>query len=1195
VNSSSSSVEKRKLLWETAHAQQEEKRQRREQLTSSQLLTYPSQLAGRTWSSGALTEGDELPVWRPMVALSEEEMPLDTAAALLYRTELMAEEELPPVHVKKERKGGRELSNAAAMASSSPPPMLTAAAAALAGSGFHPLSPAAAAEAGKPKIRRVEDGGVGTGGGGLLAPKSLFDRPRPLKALVRPRGAMGALGSVTAATATALGVSTSGGAAGVLPSGVTVVSGQHTAPGALFPGSGGGLKVGVTGVPGVAAAAVADTAGPDWLIQEDWALHQAVLVLQELPLSLAAASPAQIANWDLVADMVNAVSKCFRSPRQCRNRYEATILPREEGRLVYSDMVTAAPAAAAAAAPPLAKGLKKQKQLQQQLKQLGSHSKAAEKTLARPVKTSVLFRQDNNNAWSAQFGSRFETIKAIANKRTPTTKPLVVNNATLRNAKHAAVLLESGVSYDSPLSPVQVATNRAERIQREKQRSAAAAAAAANALAATQHQQAAQPQQQAQQQQVIQVQQQQPQILQQQQSVVGQATRVTVASINATPLPLASGSNTINQATPAQAVVVGISQPVVQQQQQQQQLAQVVAASVGQQQARSTVVTQAMVTVSGVLSGLTAGTTATVTRLAGGQIVVSQAGKPGVVTLATTGQATTTTTTLQVASRQLTQAQLQALKQQALLKRSQQEQQQLRQKLTLQQQQQLSQQQQQKQSGQQQQQIVGSVVSAGPVMAGGGVARALVGSTGGVATLGVGRGGGTAAGGTLVAVTAAGHQIVRPNFRSMTEPEIKAMLAKQQLKVTGPGLVQVQPGTQLSTAQLQHLGLQVAAASGHQPVSSGAAFLKTVTSVVATAGGGGGKQQQLTFPLAGLTGVNLQGGQLKAVAAVGRGAAGGQQHQQQQQASPQQQQLQQLRQLQLLRKPGNAGVAGLPQKVLHQVGAGKLPAQLIVQGQQGKGLPATVTVQQLQQIVKSVAAGGGQGQVQIGTVSGTGQQIISHHAVIKPGGVVTATGAGGQTVQARVIPVSGVGRGGGQQHTIQVVAAPAGSCGRPTGQSMTLDALSRTPGGAASALVSALAAGNHVKIAAPGGAATQQILNHVTAALAGHHTGQSINVAVRTPASVANSLQQQQQQQQMNSQHQQQQLQQLHPTNTARLVAASAVQQQQQQHQQQQPQQQQQQQVVNLQLSVTPSNMATSSTLPNVTGGANNSQAPPPE
>ena len=111
---------------------------------------------------------------------------------------------------------------------------------------------------------------------------------------------------------------------------------------------------------------------------------------------------------------------------------------------------------------------------------------------------------------------------------------------------------------------------------------------------------------------------------------------------------------------------------------------------------------------------------------------------------------------------------------------------------------------------------------------------------------------------------------------------------------------------------------------------------------------------------------------------------------------------------------------GLQQKVaLQQVGGGKLPAQLIVQGQQGKtGLPATVTVQQLQQIVKSVAGGGGGGQVQLGSVGG--QQIISHAVLAKPGTV------GGQTVQARVIPVSGTGRAG--QQTIQVVAAaPTGA------------------------------------------------------------------------------------------------------------------------------------------------------------------------
>ncbi len=150
------------------------------------------------------------------------------------------------------------------------------------------------------------------------------------------------------------------------------------------------------------------------------------------------------------------------------------------------------------------------------------------------------------------------------------------------------------------------------------------------------------------------------------------------------------------------------------------------------------------------------------------------------------------------------------------------------------------------------------------------------------------------------------------------------------------------------------------------------------------------------------------------------------------------------------------------------------------------------------------------------------------------------------------------------------MAAPAGSCGRATATvpSMTLDALSRTPGGAASALVNALAMGNHVKIAAPGGAATQQILNQVTAALAGH-TGQPISVAVRTPVSVATGIQQQ-----MNSQ-QQQQLQQLQPT--ARLVAGG-----------------QQQQVVNLQLSVTPNNVAAAAN-PNLTAGNTSSNSQPPE
>merc|ERR1719348_2500100 len=92
-------------------------------------------------------------------------------------------------------------------------------------------------------------------------------------------------------------------------------------------------------------------------------------------------------------------------------------------------------------------------------------------TSGQSMKTGALYRTDNNNAISSTFSSRFETIKSIANKRTPTTTPLLVN-PTLRNPKHAAVLAESGIDYDSPVSPVQVAANRADRIQASKARTA---------------------------------------------------------------------------------------------------------------------------------------------------------------------------------------------------------------------------------------------------------------------------------------------------------------------------------------------------------------------------------------------------------------------------------------------------------------------------------------------------------------------------------------------------------------------------------------------------------------------------------------------------------------------------------------------------------------------------------------------------
>jgi len=46
-------------------------------------------------------------------------------------------------------------------------------------------------------------------------------------------------------------------------------------------------------------------------------------------------NPAHTPNWDMVADVVNSCSRVYRSPKQCRLRYETVIIPREEGRIMY--------------------------------------------------------------------------------------------------------------------------------------------------------------------------------------------------------------------------------------------------------------------------------------------------------------------------------------------------------------------------------------------------------------------------------------------------------------------------------------------------------------------------------------------------------------------------------------------------------------------------------------------------------------------------------------------------------------------------------------------------------------------------------------------------------------------------------------------------------------------------------------------
>lgn len=135
---------------------------------------------------------------------------------------------------------------------------------------------------------------------------------------------------------------------------------------------------------------------PDWLIGEDWALLQAVKQLLELPLNLTIVSPAHTPNWDLVSDVVNSCSRIYRSSKQCRNRYENVIIPREEGKSKNN----------------------------------------------RPLRTSQIYAQDENATHTQLYTSHFDLMKMTAGKRSPPIKPLLGMNPFQKNPKHASVLAE---------------------------------------------------------------------------------------------------------------------------------------------------------------------------------------------------------------------------------------------------------------------------------------------------------------------------------------------------------------------------------------------------------------------------------------------------------------------------------------------------------------------------------------------------------------------------------------------------------------------------------------------------------------------------------------------------------------------------------------------------------------------------------
>ncbi|XP_054722596.1 helicase domino-like [Uloborus diversus] len=178
----------------------------------------------------------------------------------------------------------------------------------------------------------------------------------------------------------------------------------------------------------------------EWLVREDMMILQVLQDIQCIPLNLTILMPGQIPNWDLVSDAVSSIW-AYRSPKACKSRFENVILPREEGKILY-DM-----------------NPKKQKKTKGIYKSKNN----------RPMKTNQLFVQDNNVSYTNIFNAKFKMVMEQAAKRKSFERPTFLQTAK-NPQKLATVLAENGIDYEHPLTAMQIASNRAERIAREKQK-----------------------------------------------------------------------------------------------------------------------------------------------------------------------------------------------------------------------------------------------------------------------------------------------------------------------------------------------------------------------------------------------------------------------------------------------------------------------------------------------------------------------------------------------------------------------------------------------------------------------------------------------------------------------------------------------------------------------------------------------------
>lgn len=201
----------------------------------------------------------------------------------------------------------------------------------------------------------------------------------------------------------------------------------------------------IAGKPSIQKPPVEQPVFHDWTIHEDMAILKVIQNFQGLPLNLIVMNPGHTPNWDFVADYVNTVSITYRSPKQCRQRYESHLMQREEGKQLGLDNY-----------------IKKKKNKAGALQKYPLLTKTS-----RSMRTSQLYTADNNSAFSQTMANRFEALRSIANKKAPATRT-VITNPLLNKSKHIPVLNDCGIDIEHPVLPVEVAARRAERIAKEK-------------------------------------------------------------------------------------------------------------------------------------------------------------------------------------------------------------------------------------------------------------------------------------------------------------------------------------------------------------------------------------------------------------------------------------------------------------------------------------------------------------------------------------------------------------------------------------------------------------------------------------------------------------------------------------------------------------------------------------------------------